>query len=207
MAQNKVSDVTKKNPEKADEKEDFIFEDIRFKETDNCKVRCGICEVECTRLIVHMNGNKYCTEYFSNMTEFKQKYSEFRDKKSRRKSADKKEAEDQKGSQEFIAKRKLVLDEKEYGKTAVPTQLDESSKAGHKIEKDCCFKFGGFDFPEVGGNKIRCGVCQVDCIRLVFHLNRNKECSEKFCMLEFRTEYSRYRHNQREKKNQSKKKS
>ena len=93
-AQNKVSDATKKNPKKVDETEDFIFEDIRFRETGNCKVKCGICEVECTRLIVHMNGNKYCTAYFSNMTEFKQKYSEFRHKRSQRKNVDELKGED-----------------------------------------------------------------------------------------------------------------
>ena len=41
------------------------------------------------------------------------------------------------------------------------------------------FTFGGYKFNEIIDGKIRCGVCQVDCIRLVFHLNGNKKCSEK----------------------------
>ena len=56
---------------------------------------CGICEVECSRLIVHMNGNRYCTEYFSNMAEFKRKYSEFRDRMSRSKMSEKRKAQSQ----------------------------------------------------------------------------------------------------------------
>ena len=72
---------------------DFIFEDICFKETKTGKICCGVCEVECSRLIVHMNGNEYCTAYFSNMSEFKRKYSEFRDKLSRSRNTDKRKAE------------------------------------------------------------------------------------------------------------------
>ena len=56
---------------------------------------CGKCEVECSRLIVHMNGNRYCTEYFSNMAEFKRKYSEFRDRMSRSKMSEKRKAQSQ----------------------------------------------------------------------------------------------------------------
>ena len=56
---------------------------------------CGICEVECSRLMVHMNGNRYCTEYFSNMAEFKRKYSEFRDRMSRSKMSEKRKAQSQ----------------------------------------------------------------------------------------------------------------
>ena len=47
-AQEKDFDVTKKNPKSYEEIEDFIFEDIRFKETKNGKIRYGVCEVECT---------------------------------------------------------------------------------------------------------------------------------------------------------------
>ena len=42
-----------------------------------------------------MNGNRYCTEYFSNMAEFKRKYSEFRDRMSRSKMSEKRKAQSQ----------------------------------------------------------------------------------------------------------------
>ena len=54
---------------KRDESEGFIFEGILFRETSTGKMECGVCKVECSRLIVHMNGNDYCTEYFSSMDE------------------------------------------------------------------------------------------------------------------------------------------
>ena len=78
-AQNIISDATKKNEKYQVETEDFIFEDIRFKENENGKISCGVCEVECIRLVVHMNSNKYCTEYFSDMGKFKIEYSKYRD--------------------------------------------------------------------------------------------------------------------------------
>ena len=70
----KVDDsATEKNDKNTPETEDFIFENIRFRETETGNTRCGVCEVECDRLIVHMNGNKYCTEYFSDMAKFRRK--------------------------------------------------------------------------------------------------------------------------------------
>ena len=84
--EDKAPLTTKKNDEKITKMEAFFYENILFKETESDKIVCGVCEVECTKLIVHMNGNKYCTEYFSDMTDFKKKYSEYRDKRSRGKS-------------------------------------------------------------------------------------------------------------------------
>ena len=93
--QNIVPVANKKNDENAVGTEDFLFQNILFRETESGKTRCGVCEVECTRLIVHMNGNRYCTKYFSDMAVFKRKYSEFRDKRSRRRNASKRKLEDQ----------------------------------------------------------------------------------------------------------------
>ena len=71
----------------------FIFEGILFIETGTGKVKCGVCQVECSRLIVHMNGNDYCTEYFSSMDEFKLEYSKYRDKESKRKASARRRSE------------------------------------------------------------------------------------------------------------------
>ena len=54
---SKVSHKTYENEENV---VGFKFEDILFEETKNGKVKCGICQVECGRLIVHMNDNDYC---------------------------------------------------------------------------------------------------------------------------------------------------
>ena len=205
-AQNKGVGATKKNPKTAEETEDFIFEDICFKKNVNGKIRCGVCDLECSRLIVHMNGNQYCTEYFSNMSEFKRKYSEFRDQKSRRKNVDKRTAEDQEGSEKISCLRKLVRNEEEFGKKIVLTPRDRTTTADQKTEKDGCFKFGGYDFKEIESNKISCGVCQVECTRLIVHMNGSIKCAEQFCMQDFRKEYSRYRHNKRVKKNEERQK-
>ena len=69
----------------------FIFEDILFEETDTGQMKCGVCQAVCNRLIVHMNGNEYCTEYFSNMEKFKMEYSKYRDKQRRMTKVKKKE--------------------------------------------------------------------------------------------------------------------
>ena len=122
-AQSKDSDATKKNPKKAGETEDFIFEDIRFKETADGKTRCGVCEAECTKLVAHMNGNKYCTEYFSNMAKFKLEYSKYRDKMSRIKNE---------------GKRKLETNEdiiKNCGKIKQNFESKHSGKISQKMEK------------------------------------------------------------------------
>ena len=127
-----------------------------------------------------MNENKYCTEYFSNMTEFKRKYSEFRDKRSRRKYVGKRKAEDKEGSEEIFAKRKHIWNEGELGKKFVSSTGDEAHIANQENNKDGCFHFGGYDFKEIGCNKIRCGVCQDECVRLVVHMNGSKNCAKQF---------------------------
>ena len=57
-----------------EDNESFKLGDVCFKDLDNGKVRCGICQDEFTRLIVHMNVSKECKTYFQ-MAEFKTEYS------------------------------------------------------------------------------------------------------------------------------------
>ena len=68
---NKSSVVEQKNDKNEGKDESFKFEYICFKENEDGTVNCGVCQIKCKDLIVHMNGNDYCTEYFSNMEEFK----------------------------------------------------------------------------------------------------------------------------------------
>ena len=180
--------ATKKNDKISAETEDFLFENILFKVTEIGNTICGVCKLECARLIIHMNGNRYCTEYFSDMAEFKRKYSEFRDRRSRNKNAKNRKVE---GQEKFKSTDK--------GSKDFPKTFGKDVKA-------VSFRFGGFEFEELADGKVRCGVCQVECIRLVVHINRSIRCAEKFKMPEFRAEYSRYRTNKRVREHESRKK-
>ena len=71
----------------------FIFREVIFIEDRNGHVRCGVCEAEFARLIVHMNGSSNCSKNF-NMAEFKIEYSKFRHKKRLAKSRRKQLRED-----------------------------------------------------------------------------------------------------------------
>ena len=146
--QKNDSDVTQKNPKRFEETEDFIFEDIRFMETENGKIRCGVCEVECEKLILHMNRNKYCTEYFSNMHMFKMKYSKFRHDRSRKKNDGNGRSEDPEGS------KKTYGDTIDNSRTipqnpitkSIPTFKDEKPEPGQKDLENGFFKLAGFEF-------------------------------------------------------------
>ena len=100
-AENDNSKVSPKKYKKAEEITGFVYEDILFKETGNDKVQCGVCQVEWSRLILHMNGNECCTEYFSNMANFKLEYSRYRHKQSQRQKKEQKEVERQESSCEY----------------------------------------------------------------------------------------------------------
>ena len=87
VLQETKSDSSKVSPKKYKndgEISGFVYENILFKETGNGKIECGVCQVECSRLILHMNKNEYCTEYFSNMVDFKLEYSRYRHKQSQK---------------------------------------------------------------------------------------------------------------------------
>ena len=129
------------------------------------KMKCGVCKTECNRLIVHMNWNEYCTEYFSNMVEFKRKYSEFRDKMSRRRNAEKRKA---KAQDHDDCKRKESCVDKGtaihiQNTVSYSSSTAESFRTGPhtaaESKQERVFSFGGFDFKELGDGKIKCGVC------------------------------------------------
>ena len=196
--EDKDSLTAKKNADNTEKMEDFLYENILFKEMDNGKIRCGICKVECNRLIVHMNGNKYCTEYFSNMADFKKKYSDFRDKRGREKNRRKRKLESQVSSN---TTNSMVIPQKDTG------QLSKvHHKATAKDGGEISFRFGGFEFVELENGKIRCGVCQEECFRLMLHINGSVKCAENFSMSDLRTQYSRYKNNKSVRKYEAKKK-
>ena len=86
-SEEKVSSesVEKDEPEKGETKEikndvDFKFDEIWFRELINGKIRCGVCKIECVRLIVHLNSSAKCSMNF-NMPKLKIEYSKFRSRK------------------------------------------------------------------------------------------------------------------------------
>ena len=58
------------------------------------------------------------------------------------------------------------------------------------------FDWGNLVFLELTNGKIRCGVCQQECVRLISHMNGSIECSRGINMNEFKTEYTKFKHRQ-----------
>ena len=63
---------------KTEDSASFQYEGICFQELAQNKVRCGVCQVECARLIVHLNGSPDCAKCFTNMANLKTEYSKYR---------------------------------------------------------------------------------------------------------------------------------
>ena len=74
---------------------------------------------------------------------------------------------------------------------------------GQKLE---IFKFGEVCFEELDNGKMRCGVCQIECIRLMSHLNGSKKCSQYFNLEIFKSEYTRHKANTRKRRQEAKQK-
>ena len=156
------TNVSKKKDGKEVEAEGFIFEDILFKNTEDGKVRCGVCQVECSRLIVHMNGNEYCPQYLSNMTAFKLEYSKYRQKKSIRNKEEKirhEELDISNENEESIQDTKIINNDSEY----CQSNVDRKKEAKEVFENLESFRYEDISFDELPKNKVRCGICKVEC--------------------------------------------
>ena len=201
-AENDNSKVSPKKYKKAEEITGFVYEDILFKETGNDKVQCGGCQVECSRLILHMNGNEYCTEYFSNMANFKLEYSRYRHKQSQRQKKEQKEVERQESSCEYQGLQQVAKSKIEGSDTNVPKTMEV--KADQNFEG---FRYEGILFEELPQNKVRCGICQKECGRLIVHINGSRECIKNFSNTsELKKEYSKYRNRKRKRESDAKRK-
>ena len=107
-----------------------------------------------------MKGNDYCTEYFSNMQELERNYLMYRYSKFR---------------------DKIYGDNKDGNDLTDQPDSSESSKKKEKWEDNSNdFKSGSFCFKNLDNSKVRCGVCQVDCSRLIVHLNKSIQCAKNF---------------------------
>ena len=69
-------------------KEYFRSGDVIFEELGAGMIRCGICQIACSRLVSHLNKNEKCSRSFS-MPGFKKEYSKYRHRIRIRKHEDK----------------------------------------------------------------------------------------------------------------------
>merc|ERR1711954_20256 len=67
---------------------------------------------------------------------------------------------------------------------------------GKEYEESECFKFEAICFRELGNGNIICGICQLECMRLVAHMNESSRCSDIFSMDQFKSEFFKFRHTQ-----------
>ena len=95
------SDMTLKASTAVKENKCFIWGNVKFEEIENDKIKCGLCQVECLRLISHMNGSPRCTKGI-NMTEFKISYTKYKAKCRVKKCKEKKRLEDPKSLKQRI---------------------------------------------------------------------------------------------------------
>ena len=92
--------------------EGFKYNDFQFQELPQNKVRCGICQVDFSRLIVHLNASSDCAKQISNMVDFKTEYSKYRNRQRFKKSAANKKAEDIQGYNEKEKEKMRAHNEK-----------------------------------------------------------------------------------------------
>ena len=75
--------------------------------------------------------------------------------------------------------------------TSCQTSKKESSSEDNISKKMEFFQFGQVCFEELDSGKIKCGVCQIECIRLMSHLNGSQKCSQYFNLGIFKSEYTK----------------
>ena len=74
---------------------------------------------------------------------------------------------------------------------------------GEKLES---FKCGEVCFEVLDKGYMRCGVCHIECIRLMSHLNGSEECSQYFNLEIFKIEYGKHKARLRIRNHEAKKK-
>ena len=84
--------------------------------------------------------------------------------------------------------------------SSVSKKLEEKEYVGNKTSYMRSFRFLSLEFPEMESGKMKFAFCQVESQRLVSHLNNSSKCTQYINMQIFKIEFSKYRHNQRQKK-------
>ena len=82
---------------------------------------------------------------------------------------------------------------------------DKTLKASTPVKKNECFKWENLKFEEIENDKIKCGICQAECLRLISHMNVSPRCTNGINMVEFKISYTKYKATCRVKKCKQKK--
>ena len=180
-----------------DEKNCFKFGSVIFEELNNRMARCGVCQKDCLRPVVHLNGNASCSMKFD-MLKLKIEYSKYRSRMRFKNHAATKKGRETCKNMELNETMKRAEKKNELPVSRHTEMQESPTPLG--------FVFDRILFKEMGNGSIRCGVCQNEYTRLVVHLNRSEGCNSNFDMAKFKTDYSNYRHRYRNKKLEMKKK-
>ena len=101
-----------------------------------------------------------------------------------------------------IERKRLKIKEKELESERMDLNKEEKGSS----QKHQMFKYEGISFQELETGKIVCGICQVECQRLICHLNKSAECNKSFNMENFKVEYVKYKARLRKNKQENKQK-
>ena len=85
-------------------------------------------------------------------------------------------------------------------------QSEVKLKTNNPVVEKECFKWGNVMFEEMENNKIKCGFCQSQCLRLISHLNGSPKCRHGIKMAGLKLYYNKYSQRKRKKKSEQKKK-
>ena len=83
---------------------------------------------------------------------------------------------------------------------------DLKPKADNPVEEIKFFEWGNIKFEEMENKKMRCGICQIECLRLISHINGSAKCRNRINMVELKNCYNKYNQRKRIKKSEQKKK-
>ena len=107
--------VLPNNDRNQEVKEGFNFANVCFIEVNNGKIKCGICQIECIRLMSHLNGSKKCSQYL-NMEKLKTEFTNYKARQSRRRYEAKQKATNLESFKANANKRKRELEERQKAK-------------------------------------------------------------------------------------------
>ena len=133
-AKTDSSNANKKDNKKEQDSDSFEFRGVCFKALDDGKIKCGLCQMEISRLIVHMNGNPGCAKDFD-MGDFRTEYSNYRNRQRQKKNSSKQQNLDPEGFRESVNKRKKKQEEKQKAENPKGFRDDVNKRKKNQEEK------------------------------------------------------------------------
>ena len=128
--------------------------------------------------------------------------SEARQRKQKQEA--KQKPEDLEGFREHKPEELPTPSEKLPKTTKNPKNVPPSDERNKKENKG--FNFASVCFEELNNGKIKCEICQTECIRLMSHLNGNMQCRQYLNMEKFKIEFTKYKARKRKQKQEAKQK-